>query len=242
MEISTNTAIFGMMFLALISFVIVAYRRKEYLYIDPTGLSQRFVDGFLGCCQDMGVVVTRIGVDDAARPSDPVVVVSRRLPRDPLKNGSALVTAGYEEAPAVAHHNISSNATTLLRRALDHVRGVHAKSVLVVQDESRPPYNVDGNHLLVRTSPANLAGEIMKITGGKPMHTIVVCDESMKPDRGQYAMAVGCGFRDETFDACFFHEDYEQGYIAAVVAYNILADRPLFRDRDIYTKIYTYVK
>lgn len=236
MEISTNTAIFGMMFLALISFVIVAYRRKQYLYIDPTGLSQRFVDGFLGCCEDVGVVVGKINVNDAAD----AVVVSRRLPREPFK--PILVTAGYEQAPDVAHHNISTNATALLRRALDHVRGIHAKSVLVVQDESRPFYNVEGNHLLVRTSPDKLAGEIMKITGGKPIHTVVVCDESMKPDRGQYAMAVGCGFCDRTFDACFFHEEYEQGYIAAVVAYNALMDRPMFRDRDIYTKIYSYVK
>ena len=161
MEISTNTAIFGMMFIALISFVIVAYRRKEYLYIDPTGLSQRFVDGFLGCCEDMGVVTAKIAVDDATG----AVVVSRRLPREPLKNGSALVTAGYEEAPDVAHHNISSNATALLRRALDHVRAVHAKSVLVVQDESRPSYNVLGNHLLVRTTPANLAGNDLIYNG-----------------------------------------------------------------------------
>jgi len=245
MEISTNTAIFAMMFLALISLVIVAYRRKEYLYIDPAGLSRGFVDGFVGCCDDLGVVVGKIDIEKIDA-NDAIVVVSHRLPTAPLKPGSAFVAAGYEDAPEIAHHNISTNATALLRRALGHVRAIHSKSVLVIQDETgpNPMISVEGNHIHVRTTPDKVAGEIMKITGGKPAHTAIICDASMaNPEiTKQFTMVVGCGFCDETFDACFFHEDYEQGYIAGVIAYNTMLDRPLFRDRNIYTKIYAYVK
>lgn len=253
--LTARTSMFGITFAIISIFVLVLFKRRKFvkavLVHDP---DPEFVRGFEKACEDMEVqpMISRgKGDDDVIKASvDQMVLVTDRPAPGAL---CPMVTFGHvpqARLPPRVVHNISYDAQVMLDKAVDTLPAIK-NPVLVVQTLDQPELTLRRGLVQVRTTPSKALYDILDASRERPVDAVIVMHPSLNvPYSARDMLAselipplmVSCGYNDQAYDVRVFQHAYEQGYLTAVLANNLLDNRALYRDTQVHTKIYIDVK
>jgi hypothetical protein len=235
MEISSSTVVFAVAFLALTAVAFLAYRRTTVIAIDPTGMPPGCIDGII-----RSAAHTNSDVHTTGECDDGGVLIARH----PKKRAThSLITYGPPTDADTVDYNIVWDTQGMVKRALKMAAKKNAKIILVVQDDTTPRVDV-GDILHVYVPKDAIYGELIKTMYGRPADTFIVIGDNLADlpfDTFETVLIrISCGFDDPSFHASIFQDEVEQGYLAGMLAYNVLKGRSaLFKEKNIFTKIYT---
>jgi hypothetical protein len=231
--------------------LFIKRRVLKLVLIGPPRL-EGFVKGFEQSCRDMDSVphvVTRERPEDVTDESrDQIVMVTSH----PTEFASCpLVTfdiSPQTPLPNTVAYNISRDMDEMLDMAIQSAPGV-GKAVFIVQAATLPPIDKPGC-ITVHTKPHSAMMDIVAAAGMRSVEAIIVVSpelavqpaikDMLSEDSNTKPVLIACGFHQSEFDKSIYQDPYEQGYLAGVLAINMLNNRKLFAQRTVRTQIYTH--
>jgi hypothetical protein len=218
--------------LTVIAVLGIHYIRRPALYMETTDMDEKFLEGFEEVRDALNF---RLIKDDP----DPNCASATVVTAQSIECGDKLITYG-PRASGVFH--VDADTRTLLRRALDVAYARKAARIAVVQLASADAIAVDAKaYVPITTTPERVLEDIFRTSQNRVLDAFVIMDPSLMFDRRKVSnskLVIACGFKNDGADIVVDFDPKEQGYMAGVLAYNIHKGRRLFKDKNIFTKIY----
>lgn len=218
----------------------VRYFRTSAIFIETADMNSDFIEGVEEACDALNVRLIR---DDR----DPDCASATIITTQSIECGDKLVTYGPTARGGVLHVDV--NKGDLLQKAIDVAYQKKAGRIAVVrfEDDASDAADDTGNVVInIKTTPERVLEDVFRIIQNRVIDAFVIMAPSLMFDRRKIVnskLIIACGFEDKGADVDVYYDSKEQGYMAAVLAYNMSKGRKLFRGAEkIKTKIYTVVK
>ena len=226
----------GVVVVIIVAFAFgVRYFRTSAIFIETADMNSDFIEGVEEACDALNVRLIR---DDR----DPDCASATIITTQSIECGDKLVTYGPTAQGGVLHVDV--NKGDLLQKAIDVAYQKKAGRIAVVRFEDDDADDDTGNVVInIKTTRERVLEDVFRTIQTRVIDAFVIMDPSLMFDRRKIVnskLIIACGFEDKGADITVYYDSKEQGYMAAVLAYNMSKGRKLFRSSEkIKTKIYT---
>lgn len=229
----------GVVVVIIVAFAFgVRYFRTSAIFIETADMNSDFIEGVEEACDALNVRLIR---DDR----DPDCASATIITTQSIECGDKLVTYGPTAQGGVLHVDV--NKGDLLQKAIDVAYQKKAGRIAVVRfeddDDDNDAAAAETAVINIKTTPERVLEDVFRTIQNRVIDAFVIMDPSLMFDRRKIVnskLIIACGFEDKGADVTVYYDSKEQGYMAAVLAYNMSKGRKLFRGEEkIKTKIYT---
>jgi hypothetical protein len=225
----------GVVVVIIVAFAFgVRYFRTSAIFIETADMNSDFIEGVEEACDALNVRLIR---DDR----DPDCASATIITTQSIECGDKLVTYGPTAQGGVLHVDV--NKGDLLQKAIDVAYQKKAGRIAVVRFEDDDAADTGNVVINIKTTRERVLEDVFRTIQTRVIDAFVIMDPSLMFDRRKIVnskLIIACGFEDKGADVTVYYDSKEQGYMAAVLAYNMSKGRKLFRSSEkIKTKIYT---
>lgn len=213
-------------FVALVFFV--RQSMMSAIFIETADMNSDFIQGVEEACDALNVRLIR---DD----KDPDCASATIITTQSIQCGDKLITYGPTAKGGTFHVDV--NKKDLLQRAIDAALQRKAGRIAVVHLEDQD----EESTIKIKTTPERVLEDVFRTIQNRVIDAFVIMDPSLMFDRRKIVnskLIIACGFEHEGSDINVYYDPKEQGYMAAVLAYNMSKGIRLFGKADVKTKIY----
>lgn len=212
----------------------IQFIRQPVLYVETKDMDAEFLEGLF---EAQDVLNFRLIKDDP----DPNCASATVITSQNIECGDKLITYGGARTSGGVLH-VDANAQALLRRALDVAYAKKAARIAVISSETDDIDLDTKAYVSIKTTPKRVLEDVFRALQNRVLDVFVIMDPSLMFDRRKVdnsKLVIACGFKGaDGADISVSFDPKEQGYMVGVLAYNMHKGRRLFKDKNIFTKIY----
>jgi len=209
---------------------VVRHFRTSAIFIETVDMNSDFIEGVEEACDALNVRLIR---DDRDPDCESATIITTQS----IECGDKLITYGPGARGGTFHVDV--NKDDLLQKAIEIAYQKKAGRIAVVGFEDMIGETAFIN---IKTTPERVLEDVFRIIQNRVIDAFVIMDPSLMFDRRKIVnskLIIACGFEsDRGADINVYYDSKEQGYMAAVLAYNLSKGRKVLRNAKVQTKIY----